>query len=78
MRFSWGPSPGTYAYCASDFPAGCGELQVASQTNSSALGVRSIVGDREITKSFLCQIQHLLQLFLHNKSSVVRPNDSPR
>ena len=78
MRFSWGQSPGMYAYFASDFPAGCAELQVALQARSSALRVRFIVGDREIKKSFLYQIHHLSPLFLHNKPSVARPNDSPR
>jgi hypothetical protein len=74
MRFSWGQSPGMYAYIASDFHAGCGELQVASQASSSALRVRSIVGDREITISFLYQIHHLPPLFLHNACSVPRRN----
>ena len=67
-----------YACFASDFLAGCGEQQVVSQARSTALRVRFIVGDREITKSFLYQIHHLPPLFLHNKSSVARPNDSPR
>ena len=67
-----------YACFASDFLAGCGEQQVVSQARSTALRVSFIVGDREITKSFLYQIHHLPPLFLHNKPSVARPNDSPR
>jgi hypothetical protein len=41
-----------YACFASDFLAGCGEQQVASQARSTALRVRFIVGDREFTKGF--------------------------
>ena len=67
-----------YACFASDFLAEYRELQVVSQARSTALRVRFIDGDREITKSFLYQILHLPPLFLHNKPSVARPNDSPR
>ena len=67
-----------YACFASDFLAGCGEQQVVSQARSTALRVRFIDVSREIKKSFLYQIHHLPPLFLHNKPSVARPNDSPR
>ena len=52
MRVSWGQSPSYYACFPSDFLAEYRELQVASQARSTALRVRFIVGDREITKSF--------------------------
>jgi len=59
----------------SDLLAECREQQVTIQTRSTALRVRFIVGDREITKGFLCQIHHLPPLFLHNACSVPRRND---
>jgi hypothetical protein len=55
-----------YACFASDFLAEYREQQVVSQARSTALRVRFIDVSREITKSFLCQIQHLPPLFLHN------------
>jgi hypothetical protein len=64
-----------YACFASDFLAKCREQQVASQARSTALRVRFIVDDRELTKCFLCQIHHLPPLFLHNAYSVPRRTD---
>jgi hypothetical protein len=70
-----GQSLGVFACFAMDLLAECCEQQVASQARSTALGVRFIVGDREFTKGFLCQIHHLPPLFLHNACSVPRRND---
>ena len=78
MRVSWGQSPSYYACFPSDFLAEYRELQVASQARSTALRVRFIDVSHEIKKSFLYQIHHLPPLFLHNKPSVARQNDSPR
>jgi hypothetical protein len=64
-----------YAYFAMDLLAECQEQHVASEARSTASRVRFIVGDREITKGFLCQIHHLHPLFLHNACSVARRND---
>ena len=75
MRVSRGQSPGMYACFASDFLADYRERRVASEARSTALRVRFMVGDREFTKCFLCQIHHLHPLFLHNACSVPRRND---
>jgi len=75
MRVSRGQSPGMYTCFASDFLADYRERRVASQARSTALKVRFMVGDREYTKGFLCQIHHLPPLFLHNACSVPRRND---
>ena len=52
-----------------DLAAECCGQQVASEARSTALKVRFMVGDREFTKCFLCQIHHLPPLFLHNACS---------
>ncbi len=75
MRVLWGQSLGIYSFFAMDLLAECHERRVASQARSTALKVRFIVGDREFTKGFLCQIHHLHPLFLHNACSVARRND---
>ena len=70
-----GQSLVVFACFAMDLPAECHEQQVASQARSTALPVRFIVADREITEGFLNQIHHTPLLFLHNASSVPRRND---
>jgi hypothetical protein len=74
-RKTWGQSPGIYMCFPSDLLAEYREQRVASQARSTALPVRFMVGDREFTKCFLCQIHHLPPLFLHNACSVPRRTD---